>query len=80
MKVYPIVQPPGAIILSEGMTLRDYFAAAALHGYLAHFAGTGMTPDPDEASLFAYDAADAMLAARAPQDELPPITGPEVAP
>ncbi len=45
-----------------GMTLRDYFAAKAMQGQLA-----GRTFDfdsiPDEAA-FAYELADAMLAAR----------------
>ena len=45
----------------EGMTLRDYFAAAALQGLIS-------TPDtggsPGEFAKSAYDYADAMLEAR----------------
>lgn len=43
-----------------GMTLRDYFAAAALTGLLAHASGE----IPDIAPSKAYILADAMLAAR----------------
>jgi hypothetical protein len=48
---------------SGGMSLRDYFAAAALQGFLAH-----PDPDPDKPAVtfaaWAYEQADAMLAAR----------------
>ena len=48
---------------SEGMTLRDYFAAKAMQGLLA-----GLTPttvwSQDEAAETAYNVADAMLRAR----------------
>ena len=45
----------------HGMTLRDYFAAAALQGRLADH-----TADlyPDERARDAYELADAMLEAR----------------
>lgn len=49
-----------------GMTLRDYFAAAALQGLLAsgqwHNSGTGFG---DHIAINAMNIADAMLAARA---------------
>jgi len=44
-----------------GMSLRDYFAAAALTGILADPNGSGHL---QEVSGFAYLVADAMLAAR----------------
>jgi hypothetical protein len=44
----------------EGMTLRDYFAAAALQGILAD--GGGASWDDDAKN--AFKAADAMLKAR----------------
>jgi hypothetical protein len=53
-----------------GMTLRDYFAAAALTGICAHATAIkqGMEQTGDEAPQFAadsaYEVADAMLAAR----------------
>jgi hypothetical protein len=53
-----------------GMTLRDYFAAAALTGICAHPTAIkqGMEQTGDEAPQFAadsaYEVADAMLAAR----------------
>lgn len=46
----------------EGISARDYFAAAALTGMMAY----GMTEklDPDELAHDAYCTADAMLSAR----------------
>jgi len=43
------------------MSLRDYFAAAALQGWLASYAGGAYTPSPDTAAYQAYQMADAML-------------------
>ena len=45
----------------EGMTLRDYFAAAALQGNIAHPEVTG---NRDDIAMDAYKYADAMLKAR----------------
>jgi hypothetical protein len=45
----------------HGMTLRDYFAAAALQGMCA---GLQRGDDPDAVPEFAYMMADAMLEAR----------------
>lgn len=51
-----------------GMTLRDYFAAACLQGYIAGFAHTqknGINPDMQDAIAGGmYSMADAMLKAR----------------
>lgn len=55
---FPVSRPNGAT--HPGMTLRDYFAAAALTGILAHSDGCPY----DEFAAAAYEAADAMLAAR----------------
>ena len=50
----------------SGMTLRDYFAANALTGQLAFTAGDcAAQSSPESAAKFAYECADAMLAARA---------------
>jgi len=46
----------------EGMTLRDYFAAAALTGLLASDPESTLRPDSAARSALRY--ADAMLAAR----------------
>jgi len=46
----------------QGMTLRDYFAAAALTGYLAN-AENGTTCD-EKLAKWSYATSDAMLAAR----------------
>lgn len=45
-----------------GMTLRDYFAAKAMHAYLTHHQGV-LSPEHEIAGA-AYEYADAMLAAR----------------
>ena len=47
----------------EGMSLRDYFAAAALGGMYAWFKDTPIIHDV--AAKIAYDLADAMLKERA---------------
>jgi hypothetical protein len=48
-----------------GMTLRDYFAAKALQGFLPNY-HTERSQDGDEAlAKLAYRMADAMIAARA---------------
>ena len=52
--------PAFPLCLSIGMTLRDYFAAAALQGILAD--GGGASWDDDAKN--AFKAADAMLKAR----------------
>lgn len=44
----------------EGMSLRDYFAAAALTGFIQD----GMARDYDQNARHAYRTADAMLAER----------------
>ena len=52
----------------EGMTLRDYFAAKALAGWLASYGSDSAHPvSTDHAktvAAFSYAIADAMLAAR----------------
>ena len=60
-----IITPDG--IAFEGMTLRDYFAAAALQGLLAACRpGYEYTGDngPQRCAAEAYRYADAMIAAR----------------
>jgi len=52
------------IVTHGGLTKRDYFAAAALQGAIASFAGTDKIPTPDRFAEIAYAHADAMLAAR----------------
>ena len=49
----------------HGMTLRDYFAAKAMQGYLSGHAGEGIVfPSWEDVSKDSYDIADAMLKAR----------------
>ena len=47
-----------------GMSLRDYFAAKAMQGLLAQSCGTALGSDPIHGAQYAYQMADAMLAAR----------------
>ncbi len=52
-------------ILHDGMTLRDYFAAGAVQGFLAYASHKGIyTPPNNELASAAYDLADAMMKAR----------------
>jgi hypothetical protein len=48
----------------KGMTLRDYFAAAALQGLLAHVIGVTNAKNEHDYAVRSYQYADAMLAAR----------------
>ena len=67
---YSALSPDGPKVYedSEGMSLRDYFAAVALQGLIA--AGTNGTVSdrtwtfPELRSKFAYEYADEMLKAR----------------
>lgn len=58
-------EPIGSIgpqfTIKGGMTLRDYFAAAALQGNIAH---PDVTGNRDDIAKDAYKYADAMLKAR----------------
>ena len=47
----------------KGMTLRDYFAAAALQGFVSSYPN-GDTGDAEAIAYDSYTLADAMLAAR----------------
>ena len=49
--------------LASGMSLRDYFAAKAMQGWLASF-GPDELPRVDNLASFSYEIADAMLRAR----------------
>jgi hypothetical protein len=55
--------PCHTIAMHEGMTLRDYFAAKAMQGWLASFTSE-MQPNPERIAEFCYAMADAMLRAR----------------
>jgi len=47
----------------DGMSLRDYFAAKAMHAIMLHPSSNGK--DSYDIAMNAYDIADAMLAERA---------------
>ena len=52
-------------IIHDGMTLRDYFAAKAMEGFIACASHKGIyTPPDDELASSAYQLADAMMKAR----------------
>ena len=55
----PAYPTPAGVQHNDGMTLRDYFAAAALQGNLIE-----PTANNDEVAKWAYSLADAMLKAR----------------
>lgn len=61
-----------------GMSLRDWFAGQALSGIIASHADSDMPlPSASKTAQWAYDYADALLAARntihvVPQDRVPP--------
>ena len=57
--VAPVFPTPAGIQHNDGMTLRDYFAAAALQGNLIE-----PTVSNDQVAKYAYSLADAMLKAR----------------
>ena len=58
---------PEGTINSGGMDLRDYFAAKAMQGLIAHFDFDRFKDDPLRVARWAYDAADAMMKAREPK-------------
>ncbi len=51
---------------SQGMTLRDYFAAKALQGMLVH---DDANQDVDKAASWAYQFADAMIQEREKEEK-----------
>lgn len=48
----------------EGMTLRDYFAAKAMQGWLASYGPDDGQPSPDTIADMAYRFADGMIKSR----------------
>lgn len=58
----PAFPAASTIVMADGMTLRDYFAAKAMAGFLASYADA---PTYEQLATFAYQCADAMLAERA---------------
>ena len=50
---------------NRGMTLRDYFAAKAMQGYLTKIGIVGgIAPTDDDMARYSYEMADAMLRVR----------------
>jgi hypothetical protein len=65
---FPVIGAPGAPEDYPGMTLRDYFAAKAMQGLLAHPRCNDVGREEPETTEYvaeeAYAVADAMLAER----------------
>ena len=61
---FPLAEPGNCVSASEGMTLRDYFAAKAMQGFCAR--EVSIECSADDIADDAYAIADAMLAARKP--------------
>ena len=59
---FPFVEPPTTCNVNTGMTLRDYFAAKAMHALVAD--SDGEFDRLDEVPQYAYQIADAMLKER----------------
>lgn len=67
---YPVIATRTQIYISDGMTLRDWFAGQAINGMLSH--STRYRPYQKDRGLYwhdaiayeAYELADAMIAAR----------------
>ena len=56
-----IPTPDGRVVTSDGMTMRDYFAAKAMQAY---WSDPDVADDLNTAAMWAYDMADAMMKAR----------------
>ena len=61
--VAPMFPTPAGTQHNDGMTLRDYFAAAALQGLLSSIQPNQLWSG-DDVSIVCYRTADAMLKAR----------------
>ena len=66
---YPVKYQDGAggYEQADGISIRDYFAAAAMQGLMAY--PIPASPTPDVIAEWAYEQADAMLAARERKEE-----------
>ena len=58
-----VAHPTEETFVAKGMTLRDYFAAKAMQGFMANKSNP-MHFQPENDANWAYLIADAMLAAR----------------
>ena len=62
---FPVVTDPTCDAVDVGISVRDYFAAAALTGILAIYAKSGDVLHFSEVAKDAYNLADVMLFERA---------------
>ena len=56
--------PEDVSVTTDDMTIRDYFATAAMQGWLASYGPDDGAPKADTTARMAYEFADAMLRAR----------------
>lgn len=66
----PIIRPDGGyewITHNQGLSLRDYFAAKAMHALIIDGEYDRCANGPESLPEYAYQIADAMLAERAKQ-------------
>ena len=61
---FPFVEPPTTCNVCAGMTLRDYFAGAALIGLLSNPEVRAGYPLAQDTAKISYEISDAMLAIR----------------
>jgi hypothetical protein len=62
---FPIHNTGHGAPFDEGMTLRDYFAAKAMQGFISYASNKGIYVPPDkELAASSYQLADAMMAYR----------------
>ncbi|WZB76782.1 hypothetical protein WJ972_15565 [Achromobacter insuavis] len=68
---FPFVEPDTMVNVAVGMTLRDYFAAKAMQGWLSSYGPDDKHPASAGDAVFvarrSYAMADAMLTARGEQ-------------
>lgn len=56
--------PEDVSVTTDDMTIRDYFATAAMQGWLASYGQNDGAPKAETTARMAYEFADAMLRAR----------------
>jgi len=70
---FPVFPEPGVCSGTNGMTLRDYFAAQAMQAILSVVVADSLSSDeswdPSQVAVDAYVAADHMLAERMEPEE-----------
>lgn len=66
---FPVTTEHGSVFPLPGISVRDYFAAAALQGVLMNYTTEKFGLTEQSVAEYAYSCADAMLIARAKTKE-----------